>query len=58
LKHLLREAKQRVPPFLEALEDPSEKLGLAGGLYYVFIVININITSHFNSKLFFFFVSV
>ena len=31
LKHLLREAKQRVPPFLEALEDPSEKLGLAGG---------------------------
>ncbi|KAJ2958421.1 hypothetical protein NQZ79_g5996 [Umbelopsis isabellina] len=31
LKHLLREAKQRVPPFLEALEDPSEKLGLSGG---------------------------
>ncbi|KAG2180444.1 hypothetical protein INT44_003448 [Umbelopsis vinacea] len=34
LKHLLREAKQRVPPFLEALEDPSEKLGLAGGCSY------------------------
>ena len=25
LKHLLREAKQRIPPVLEALEDPTEK---------------------------------
>ncbi|KAI9244360.1 P-loop containing nucleoside triphosphate hydrolase protein [Phascolomyces articulosus] len=31
LKHLLREAKQRVPPFLAAMEDPSEKYGLSGG---------------------------
>ncbi|ORZ00942.1 P-loop containing nucleoside triphosphate hydrolase protein [Syncephalastrum racemosum] len=32
LKHLLREAKQRVPPFLAAMEDPSEKFGgLIGG---------------------------
>jgi ATP-dependent RNA helicase DDX41 len=31
LKLLLREAKQRIPPFLAALEDPSEKLGLLGG---------------------------
>lgn len=31
LKHLLREAKQRVPPFLEAMEDPTEKGGLSGG---------------------------
>ncbi|KAL0073368.1 CCHC-type zinc finger transcription factor [Phycomyces blakesleeanus] len=31
LKHLLREAKQRVPPFLAAMDDPSEKYGLAGG---------------------------
>ncbi|KAF9109689.1 DEAD-box ATP-dependent RNA helicase 35 [Mortierella sp. AM989] len=37
LKHLLREAKQRVPPVLEALEDPTEKykdLGVAGGCGY------------------------
>lgn len=33
LKHLLREAKQKVPPFLAAMEDPSEKYGLAGGQY-------------------------
>ncbi|ORX62200.1 P-loop containing nucleoside triphosphate hydrolase protein [Hesseltinella vesiculosa] len=31
LKLLLREAKQRVPPFLAAMEDPSEKHGLLGG---------------------------
>lgn len=31
LKLLLREAKQRVPPFLAAMEDPSEKYGLSGG---------------------------
>ncbi|KAI7869399.1 P-loop containing nucleoside triphosphate hydrolase protein [Spinellus fusiger] len=31
LKHLLREAKQRVPPFLAAMDDPSEKYGLSGG---------------------------
>ncbi|KAI8093127.1 P-loop containing nucleoside triphosphate hydrolase protein [Halteromyces radiatus] len=31
LKLLLREAKQRVPPFLAALEDPTEKYGLLGG---------------------------
>ncbi|GAN10989.1 ATP-dependent RNA helicase DDX41 [Mucor ambiguus] len=32
LKHLLREAKQRIPPFLAAMEDPSEKYGsLTGG---------------------------
>lgn len=31
LKHLLREAKQKVPPFLAAMEDPSEKYGLSGG---------------------------
>lgn len=31
LKYLLREAKQRVPPVLEALEDPTEKLrGIQG----------------------------
>ncbi|KAK3840845.1 MAG: P-loop containing nucleoside triphosphate hydrolase protein [Linnemannia gamsii] len=37
LKHLLREAKQRVPPVLEALEDPTEKykdMGVAGGCTY------------------------
>ncbi|KAF9098906.1 DEAD-box ATP-dependent RNA helicase 35 [Mortierella sp. AD031] len=37
LKHLLREAKQRVPPVLEALEDPTEKykdMGVAGGCGY------------------------
>src|SRR3954451_18100263 len=33
LKHLLREAKQRVPPVLEALEDPTEKFkDLHGGM--------------------------
>ncbi|RCH86756.1 DEAD-box ATP-dependent RNA helicase 35, partial [Rhizopus stolonifer] len=31
LKHLLKEAKQRVPPFLAIMEDPSEKYGLSGG---------------------------
>ncbi|CAO3625043.1 unnamed protein product [Cunninghamella echinulata] len=31
LKLLLREAKQRVPPFLAAMEDPTEKYGLLGG---------------------------
>lgn len=32
LKHLLREAKQRIPPFLAAMDDPSEKYGsLTGG---------------------------
>ncbi|KAI9321343.1 P-loop containing nucleoside triphosphate hydrolase protein [Dichotomocladium elegans] len=31
LKHLLREAKQKVPPFLAAMEDPTEKYGLSGG---------------------------
>ncbi|KAG9292266.1 hypothetical protein G9A89_009078 [Geosiphon pyriformis] len=32
LKHLLREAKQRVPPVLEALEDPGDKFkDLSGG---------------------------
>ncbi|KAJ3413297.1 hypothetical protein HDV05_008214 [Chytridiales sp. JEL 0842] len=32
LKHLLREAKQRVPPVLEALEDPTEKFkSVTGG---------------------------
>ncbi|KAI9246368.1 P-loop containing nucleoside triphosphate hydrolase protein [Sporodiniella umbellata] len=31
LKHLLKEAKQRVPPFLAIMEDPSEKFGLSGG---------------------------
>ncbi|KAJ1567198.1 DEAD (Asp-Glu-Ala-Asp) box polypeptide 41, partial [Cladochytrium tenue] len=31
LKYLLREAKQRVPPVLEALHDPTENLkGVAG----------------------------
>ncbi|KAG0325165.1 DEAD-box ATP-dependent RNA helicase 35 [Dissophora globulifera] len=37
LKHLLREAKQRVPPVLDALEDPSEMykdLGVSGGCAY------------------------
>lgn len=37
LKHLLKEAKQRVPPVLEALEDPTEKykeMGVAGGCGY------------------------
>ncbi|KAG0227648.1 P-loop containing nucleoside triphosphate hydrolase protein [Mortierella sp. GBAus27b] len=37
LKHLLREAKQKVPPVLEALEDPTEKykdMGVAGGCGY------------------------
>ncbi|KAG0050888.1 hypothetical protein BGZ83_004318 [Gryganskiella cystojenkinii] len=37
LKHLLREAKQKVPPVLEALEDPLEKyreMGAAGGCGY------------------------
>ncbi|KAI8991013.1 P-loop containing nucleoside triphosphate hydrolase protein [Mycotypha africana] len=34
LKHLLREAKQKIPPFLAAMEDPMEKYGgqlLSGG---------------------------
>ena len=32
LKHLLKEAKQRTPPFLAAMEDPTEKYGsLTGG---------------------------
>ncbi|KAG0759759.1 hypothetical protein G6F57_009899 [Rhizopus arrhizus] len=32
LKHLLKEAKQRVPPFLAIMEDPTEKYGgLSGG---------------------------
>ncbi|CAG8570754.1 9021_t:CDS:10 [Ambispora leptoticha] len=31
LKHLLREAKQRVPPVLEAMEDPTDKYNLHGG---------------------------
>ncbi|OBZ82207.1 DEAD-box ATP-dependent RNA helicase 35 [Choanephora cucurbitarum] len=32
LKHLLKEAKQRIPPFLAAMEDPTEKYGsLTGG---------------------------
>lgn len=44
LKHLLREAKQRVPPFLEALEDPSEKLGLSGGTVLPFDITHI--TTH------------
>ncbi|CAB4395222.1 unnamed protein product [Rhizophagus irregularis] len=35
LKHLLREAKQRVPPVLEALEDPTEKFkDLSGGCMF------------------------
>ncbi|KAI7822183.1 P-loop containing nucleoside triphosphate hydrolase protein [Gamsiella multidivaricata] len=37
LKHLLKEAKQKVPPVLEALEDPTEKykdMGVAGGCGY------------------------
>ncbi|KAG0261414.1 hypothetical protein DFQ27_002971 [Actinomortierella ambigua] len=37
LKHLLREAKQKVPPFLESLDDPLEKyreMGVAGGCTY------------------------
>ena len=38
LKHLLREAKQRVPPVLEALEDPLEKFkDLTGGAYFILI---------------------
>lgn len=32
LKHLLREAKQRVPPVLEILEDPAEALGQLNGV--------------------------
>ncbi|KAI9099469.1 P-loop containing nucleoside triphosphate hydrolase protein [Phlyctochytrium arcticum] len=31
LKYLLREAKQRIPPVLEALEDPNEKFRTAEG---------------------------
>jgi ATP-dependent RNA helicase DDX41 len=31
LKHLLMEAKQRVPPALMALDDPAEKLAQSGG---------------------------
>jgi ATP-dependent RNA helicase DDX41 len=31
LKHLLMEAKQRVPPFLLAIEDPVDAMGAAGG---------------------------
>ncbi|KAI8979012.1 P-loop containing nucleoside triphosphate hydrolase protein [Pilobolus umbonatus] len=32
LKHLLKEAKQRIPPFLAVMDDPTEKYGgLAGG---------------------------
>lgn len=32
LKHLLREAKQKIPPFLAAMEDPTDKYGsLSGG---------------------------
>lgn len=36
LKHLLREAKQRVPPFLEQMEDPVT--GLSGGRCQVYII--------------------
>ena len=32
LKHLLKEAKQRVPPVLEILEDPAEALGQLNGV--------------------------
>ena len=32
LKHLLIEAKQRVPPVLQALEDPDENLNAVGGV--------------------------
>ncbi len=32
LKHLLVEAKQRVPPFLAVLEDPAAELGEIGGV--------------------------
>lgn len=32
LKHLLREAKQSVPPFLESLHDPSEIQGEGGAM--------------------------
>ena len=51
LKHLLREAKQRVPPVLEALEDPTEKFkDLSGGtikkvnllMQCCIVLININ----------------
>ena len=31
LKHLLKEAKQRVPPVLQALHDPMEELLVSGG---------------------------
>ena len=31
MKHLLIEAKQRVPPVLQALEDPDENLKEVGG---------------------------
>ncbi len=31
LKHLLKEAKQRIPPVLQALHDPMEELAVGGG---------------------------
>lgn len=31
LKHLLKEAKQRIPPVLQALHDPMEELAVRGG---------------------------
>lgn len=31
LKHLLREAKQRIPPVLQALHDPMDELRVGGG---------------------------
>jgi ATP-dependent RNA helicase DDX41 len=31
LKHLLKEAKQRIPPVLKALQDPMEELAVSAG---------------------------
>jgi hypothetical protein len=40
LKHLLREAKQRIPPVLQALHDPMDELMVRGRLLFVLYVFS------------------
>ena len=39
LKHLLIEAKQKVPPFLAALQSENEQYLDMGGSYYIIIIL-------------------
>lgn len=45
LKHLLAEAKQKIPPFLAALEPENEELLNVGGRVVEFLLLGI---LHFN----------